>query len=225
MKKTILSLCLTVLTVATAMAQLTEGHVIYSVDVTSDNPEMAMSVSMMQGTKLEMYFKDDLTRTDVDMGTMMNITTVVDSKSGKVLMLMGGMMGDKAIVTSTDEIEEMSKDDEKPEMELTLYPNVKMRKIQGYKCKKATLTDEDGNDMIFWYTEDVKVNTKGQNYLNDQIPGFPMKFEQTTQGMNMKFTVTTFEDTLWESADEVFNMEVPEGYEEMTMEQLQGMGR
>jgi GLPGLI family protein len=224
MKKIILSVCLTVFTVAAAMAQLTVGHVVYSVDVTTDNPEMEMVISMMQGTTLEIFFNGDLTRTDVEMGTMMSISTVVDAESGDILMLMGGMMGDKAIITNADELEALSAEDDTPDMELELYPKVKSRTIQGYKCKKATLTDEDGVELVFWYTEDVKVNTTGQNYLNDQIPGFPMEFEQVSNGMNMKFTVTTFDKKLGKEESEIFSMDVPEGYEEMTMEQLQSMG-
>lgn len=218
MKKTLLSIALTILTFVSAHAQLTEGHVQYKIDMSSDNPEMEMAVSMMQGSTLDLYFSDDKSRTEMSMGSMMKISTVTNVKSDEMLMLMSGMIGKKAVKSSLSELE--AEAGEKPDYEVELLDETK--KIEGYTCKKAVLTDEEDNEMIFWYTEEITVNKKGQSYLNEDVPGFPMEFEINQNGMIMSMTVSQFNDSLED--DSVFDIAIPEGYEEMTMEDLKNMG-
>ena len=218
MKKTILSIALTILTFVSATAQLTEGHVQYNIDMSSDDPEMEMAVSMMQGSTLDLYFSEDKSRTEMSMGSMMKISTVTNVKSDEVLMLMSGMIGKKAVKSSLSELE--SEAGEKPEYEVELIDESK--EIEGYTCKKAVLTDADDNEMTFWYTEEIAVNKKGQNYLNEDVPGFPMEFELNQNGLIMSMTVSLFKDSLED--DSVFDIKIPEGYEEMSMEDLKSMG-
>lgn len=218
MKKTILSIALTVLTFVSANAQLTEGHVQYNIDMSSDDPEMEMAVSMMQGSTLDLYFSENKSRTEMSMGSMMKISTVTNVKSDEVLMLMSGMIGKKAVKSSLSELE--AEAGEKPDYVVELIDESK--EIEGYTCKKAVLTDQDDNEMTFWYTEEIEVNKKGQNYLNEDVPGFPMEFELNQNGMIMSMTVSLFKDSLED--DSVFDIKIPEGYEEMSMDDLKKMG-
>jgi len=123
----------------TSSAQLTEGHVAYKIDCVSDNPDMQMAVSMLQGSTMEIYFYEGLTRSEMKMGTMMNIITLTNEKTEDFLMLMSGMIGKNAILTTLDEINKEK--GETPEMEITLVEETK--EIMGYVCKKAVLTAED----------------------------------------------------------------------------------
>jgi GLPGLI family protein len=218
MKKIILSLSFAVVALFSANAQLAEGHVKYKIEMSSDNPDMEMAISMMQGSTLDVFFSGDKTRSDMKMGTMMNISTVNDGKDN-ILMLLSGMIGKNAIKSTISEIEAES--GEKPEYDVELMDETKT--IQNYVCKKALLTDPDGNEMTFWYTEDIIVNKKGQNYLNDEVPGFPMEFELSQGGMVMSMTVTELDKKLKKGEDH-FDIEIPEGYKEMTLEQLKTMG-
>lgn len=218
MKKTILSIALTVLTFVTASAQLTEGHVQYTIEMSSDNPEMEMAISMMQGSTLDLFFSNDKSRTEMNMGSMMKISTITNAESGDILMLFGGMMGNKAVKSTLEALEEEG--GEQPEFDVELLDETK--EIEGYTCKKAILTDEEDNEMTFWYTEEIAVNKKGQNYLNESVPGFPMEFEINQQGMIMAMTVSEFNDSIKD--DSVFELDIPEGYDEMTMDELKMMG-
>lgn len=218
MKRFLLSIALTVITAVSANAQLTEGHVQYKIDVSSDNPEMEMAISMMQGSTLDLYFSGDKSRTEMSMGAMMKISTITNAESEDVLMLMSGMVGKKAVKSNLSEME--AEGTEKPEYDVELTDETK--KIEGYVCKKAILTDEEDNEMIFWYTEEIAVNKKGQTYLNSDVPGFPMEFELNQGEMIMSMVVTEFEDKLKD--DSVFDIVIPEGYDEMTMEELKSMG-
>lgn len=221
MKKILLSLALIVGSISVNYAQITEGHVTYKIDISTENPDMEMVVGMMQGSTLDIYFKEKMTRAEMKMGSMMNMTTISDEKSGKILMLMSGMIGKKAISTSAEELEgDAAK--EKPKYDVELVDETK--EIAGYKCKKAILTDEEGNETVFWYTEEIEASKKGQSYLNENVPGYPMQYEINNGGLVMGMTVTNISKELSKNDLKLFEMKIPEGYTEMTMEELQQMG-
>lgn len=221
MKKILFSFALLLVSFTMNYAQITEGHVKYKIEVSTENPDMEMVVGMMQGSTLDIYFKEKMTRAEMKMGSMMNITTISDEKSGEILMLMSGMIGKKAISTSTEELQGETQA-EKPTYEVELVDETK--EIAGYTCKKAILTDEDGNENVFWYTEEIEVSKKGQNYLNENVPGYPMQYEINNNGFVMGMTVTEIKEELSKAELKLFNMDIPDGYTEMTMEELQQMG-
>jgi GLPGLI family protein len=205
--------------VFTAKGQITEGHVSYKIDCVSDNPDMQMAVTMLQGSTMEIYFTEALTRSEMKMGTMMNISTLTNEKTGDFLMLMSGMVGKNAVLTTLDEINKEK--EETPEMEVTFVDETKV--IMGYVCKKAIMTSEEGLESVFWYTDEIKVATKGQSYLNEQVPGFPLEYEINNAGLKMVLTVTEIEKKIKKAGD-LFDFKIPEGYKQMTIDQLKGMG-
>jgi GLPGLI family protein len=220
MKKILLSLAFTATAMVSLFAQLTEGHISYKIDMTSDNPDMQMAIGMMQGSTLDVFFKEKATRAEMKMGSIMNITTISDETSGDVLMLMSGMIGQNAVKTTTTELE--AQNEEKPKYEVNLVDESKT--IEGYSCKKAILTDEEGNESVFWYTEEINISKKGQSYLNEDVPGFPMQYDLNNNGMKMTMTVASLEKKLDKKSASLFEMTIPEGYKEMTMEDLKTMG-
>src|SRR5690606_38083801 len=105
--------------------------------------------------------------------SMMKITTITNTEAENSIMLMSGMMGNTAVKMSA---EDLKKGEENVnETEVTLVDETK--EIQGYNCKKAIATNEEGQESVIWYTEDLAINKLGQNYLNRQVPGFPLEFE------------------------------------------------
>jgi GLPGLI family protein len=136
-------------------------------------------------------------------------------------MLLSGMIGKKAIATTTEELQGDG-EKEKPAFEVELVDETK--DIAGFTCKKGTLTDEDGNESVFWYTEEIEVSKKGQSYLNENIPGYPMQYEINNGGFVMRMTVTNIKEELTKSELKLFDMKIPEGYSETTIEELQQMG-
>jgi GLPGLI family protein len=220
MKKILLILLVSTSTILPLFGQMTEGHIAYKMEATSDNPDMQMAVSMMQGSTLDVYFKEKQTRAEMKMGAMMNMTTISNENNGEMLMLMSGMVGQNAIKSNLKELD--SAQAEKPKTEVTLENETKV--IEGYTCKKAIVTDEEGTESVFWYTEEISVAKKGQNYLNESVPGFPMQSEINNNGLKMIMTVTKVDKKLDKKASELFDMTIPSGYKEMTMEQLKSMG-
>lgn len=218
MKKILLSLALIVGSITINYAQIKEGHVSYKVDISTDNPDMQMVIGMLQGSTLDVYFKEKMTRVEMKSGTLMTMTTVSDEKSGEMLTLLSGMMGKKAISTKTSDKKETV---DQPKVEVTLVDETK--EIAGYTCKKAVLTDEAGIETVFWYTEEITISKKGQTYLYEQIPGYPMQYQINKNGLILSMEVTSIATTLSKEETKLFDMKIPEGYAEMTMEELQQM--
>ena len=157
----------------------------------------------------------------MNMGSMMKIVTITNVKEENSLMLMSGMMGNTAVRMSADDLK---KGEEKvEETEITFADETK--EIQGYECKKAISTNEEGQESVIWYTEEIEVNKLGQNYLNNQVPGFPMEFEINQGEVKMTMVSSEFSKKLdKKKAKEMFDTTIPEGYKEMTPEELSGMG-
>lgn len=220
MQKLVLLFAVTILTSVMSFAQMEEGHIAFDIDVSSEAEGMEMAVMMFNGSTLDLYFADNKARTDMEMGSMMTMTTIMDNATGEILMLMGGMMGERAIKTTS---EEMNVQEEEPEYTVTLTKEKK--EIAGYKCKKAIVTDENGDEMVYWYTEDIKTNSTDSKSVLAQLPGQALEYGVNKNGLVMNFTATKV-DTSLDSAEKKskFNMEIPQGYEEMSLEEFTSMG-
>lgn len=222
MKKITLVLATIILNIGMSFTQLEEGHIAYDIQVSSDDPEMEMAVMMFSGSSMDLYFADNKARTELDMGSMMSMVTVLDNESGEMLMLMGGMIGNKAVRTTTDELAE-GQDEEVEEPTITYTKEKKV--IAGYNCKKAIITDADGNEMEYWYTEEIKTISTDKKSAVSKLPGLALEYNMNNQGMIMSFTATKVKTVLdEETIEEKFTLEVPDGYEEMSYEEFTSMG-
>ena len=196
----------------------TKGKLTYSIDFTSDKPEMSAALPMMQGSGMEFFFTPDNTRANVTIGMMMTMNTIVDLKAKKGLMLMQ-MMGSK-IATPLDlsqpspaNISNYTKVDSKPET----------KDVLGFKAEKAVFKDQDGNNYTVWFTKSLKPNMDRIEQLNMfKVDGLPLEFEFEAQGMKSKFTATKFEKDV---DNALFSLKIPEGFQEMSEEELSNMGQ
>lgn len=204
-----------------SFGQQTEGHIQFKVDFSSDKPEMQMQIGMLQGSTMEVYFKDKTARMEFAMGTMMKTVTITNSEKDEMLTLMSGMMGSKAI---KGKISEQSKEQEEANSKIEVKLENETKTILGYTCKKAVMVDDEGNETVFWYSTELAMDTKGQNMMNSKIPGVPLEYEINNSGMKMKMTATKIDKKLDKKASELFDLKVPEGYEEISAEDLMKMG-
>lgn len=216
----ILSFVAALLTTGLSFAQMTEGKITYSMEFSSDNPDMAMYTSMMQGSKMELSFMPGKSKAAISMGAMGTMTTTTDEKADKTLMLMD-MMGQKMAITGT-----LSETENDPETaaampKYTFEITKETKVIAGYTCFKTIATLEDGTQTEMWFTKDIAANTKGQQYFNKDMPGFPMEYSVTQQGMTIKMTVTDISKTVDKKA---FDMKVPDGYQVKTIDEMKSMG-
>ena len=220
MKNVIIAFALLLGSTLFSFGQHTEGHMKYTIDISSDNPEMEMAAAMLVGSSMEIYFKDEKSKSIMQMGTMMKMTTIVDNASKEHLMLMDGMMGKKAVRPSNEDLEKAEAMNQN--VEVTLQDETK--NILDYTCKKAIIHDSEGNEMEIWYSDAIKMNTNGHQLLNQEVPGFPMEFSVNQGGLIMKITMVEFEQKLKDKEKSLFSFDIPEGYQEMTIDELQMMG-
>lgn len=200
----------------TSMAQTTTGQISYTMDFSSDNPDMAMALPMMQGSTMEMYFVPNKSKIDMTMGTFMKMNTVADTKANKGLMLME-IMGNKT-ATELD----LSKTDKEEKAEPTVEVTSETKDIVGYKCTKTIVRDADGNEAIMWIASDLKASLKGQQQFgNSKVNGVPLEFSTVNNGMTIHFIATKFTKKVDKKA---FSLKIPEGYTKVSEDDLKNMG-
>ena len=152
------------------------------------------------------------------MGGMMEVTTIADVKSKESLVLMGGMMGQKAIKMNADDLKNI--DVKKPAIKKT----GETKTIAGYKCVKYIVTTDE-TVVNIWTTNDLIAAKDGMQYVNEEIPGFPLEFEASVMGMSLVGTASEVQKGLGKSnKKELFSMAIPSGYEEMSADDLNEMG-
>jgi GLPGLI family protein len=217
MKKTILLFAMTIVTSVMSFAQRSEGMVSYSVEMSSADSEASAMVEMFGESSMNLYFADNVVRTELSFGFLLSMTTIVNNTTDEVLILTGGMMGDKAVLTNSAEMN--VEEEDKTESTVTLSKNKK--RILGYKCKKAIVTDQDGQAMEYWYTKKIPSITTEKNSAISKLPGLPLEYSSYQDGMTMVFTATEVRKSLDpETKTEKLSFAIPEGYEEMTYEEF-----
>lgn len=183
----------------------------------SDNPDMAMATSMLTGSKMTISFMPKKSKIEMTMGMFGKFTTIADIKKKKVLMLVD-MMGQKN--AAEDKVDAAKADSARAASTVQLVDETKT--ILGYTCKKAIVTDKEGKEMTFWYTEDIKVDFTGQRQFNTNVPGVILEFATNQNEMVISFTASSFEKTIDKKE---FDMKIPEGYVLKTPEEMQMMGQ
>ncbi len=203
---------------AVAQAQMKQGVITYTMTYSSDDPEMQMAFGMMENSTMTTYFMPNLSKVEINMGIMMQLETVVNSKKNKALMLMSGMGMNYAIQGKATEFAELNSKSEVTK-QVTLMDEAKQ--IMGYNCKKAIINSSDGKMVEVWYTDEISAKVEGQQYYDTQIPGFSMEVNTSANGINISIAVSGISE---EVSKNDFKMSIPEGYEKKTLKDLENMG-
>lgn len=216
----ILSLVTTLLLAVGLWAQ--EGTIKYELTMESDDPQVQSQMAMMANSTMTMYMKDKLFRQETNMGNGLMVTTsIVNGETEKGLILMDGMMGKIASPFDTEDQKEEASDEEDADVEIEFTDETK--DILGFTCKKAIIYDEEGNEMIYWYTEEISAPENEGKYMNQKIPGMPLEFSIQQPQITMVFKAVEYDDKV-KKAKELFDTNVPDGYTEKSMEEIQQMG-
>jgi GLPGLI family protein len=166
--------------------------------------------------EMKLFLKEHQQRLEMSQTTNVKSVTISDSKNQSSVILMDMMDKKLAMRVSKEEVE---KELAKTKMPQIVYSN-ESKIIAGYKCKKAELVTEDGKKSVIYYTEDLQMNnfSASWNYQMPQLKGFPLEFEMEQNGTKMKMTATRVSKELIP----ITLFMIPEGYQEVTREQLQG---
>ncbi len=190
-----------------ASAQETEGYLQYSIDVQAVDTSLKakQQAGLLRNSKMEIFFTQNFSRVDFEMGRLYKLSAVVDLSTNTTLSLMSGAIGKFATRTLTVDT---TNTEPKPESSVELIDDKKV--ILGYNCKKAIITI-NGMESVYWYTNEVDIDISGQQISNSLIPGFPLEFYTVAEGVMMHFTASNIEFEL-ENKEALFYTEVPAGY-------------
>jgi hypothetical protein len=207
-----------------AQKTMSDGTITYELKLDKDNP----MAGMLNGTNMVLSFKGSLMKTSVNiMGGMMSMNIVMDNSAKKGVMLVSApMMGKNMAVemTEKDFADAEQKQKENQSKSKVTYNKNNKKKIAGYKCYQATAKVDGMPDGVILYLTD-KIKPVGQSQIQNQIPGltgFPLAFEVNQAGMKILFEASKVDKLA--PADKEFDMKIPEGFDKVTMEEIQGMG-
>ena len=206
---------------ANAQKMLKEGVVKFEVtEVSSTDPQ----ANMMKGTTMDLYFTKNSQRVDINMmGGMVRINTISNKEKDEEVILTD-MMGKKIQVKSTEEeLAKIKKEKEDAkDLEIT-YDRKDTKKIAGFECYRADIKMASGDTLIAYVTQQIKPEGSYFDKAFKGIDGFPLEYTMGAQGIMMTYTALEVSDAIDQKA-----FEIPEGYEEMSLEEFQksvgGMG-
>lgn len=219
------------LSVTAMMAQgvTKEGYFQFEItDVSSEDENTASMIQMMKGSTVDVYFKKDKQRVDLDMmGGMMKMSTFTGQKGETPNTLYMDMMGRKIKVPMDEK--ELEKFQQKGQAGDVGKANVKKvagqnRNILGFDCSKVIITysEQPDMEMTAYVTNEISSPSSViQNASADvDLGGFPLMYTIVHPQMTMTYEAVKHEKSV--TADK-FND--PDGYEELTFEEfVQSMG-
>ncbi len=204
---------------AFTFGQLKEGKIDYSVTFSTSDPSVQAQLSMLSGSTMNLTFANEGSIFEMAFGMFSTTKTISNIKDKKTLILMGGMMGNKAILKDTEPLEA----DDAPMIEKTS----ETKTIAGYKCTKyiADLGPEVGI-AVYWVTSEIEVTSMPENkFIVAGLGGTPLELEMETNGLTITIVAKAVAKSLKkENKATLFSTAIPEGYEVMTMDELEEMG-
>lgn len=194
---------------AIAQKSMEEGKIVYQISFPEN--EFDEQTLAMLPTESTMYFKGNMSRTELKMAMGMENASIYDGKSGKVTTLTN-MMGNKTYMTM-DESQEKEKA-ETPEIVKT----EETKTIAGYVCKKTVMKMKDGSTMEFYQTDKIATSMSGVPSAKE-LGGFPLEFSINQMGFKMKFVAMSVASE--KISEELFK--IPSDYKFVTPEDMRKM--
>ncbi|WP_299127989.1 DUF4412 domain-containing protein [uncultured Winogradskyella sp.] len=200
-----------------AQEKFTEGKIIMSQTMSTDNEQMQAMLKQMMGDEpmtIVTYLKGDKSRSEISNPASGDIITISNNDTKEMLMLMDNpMLGKKYQLTSLN-----IEDEEKLEENVKIVQGDNTKTILGYECKEQIVTVNQNGvkmEMSMYITDKITpVMTQQTSMLGNKLKGFPMYMimNMNQQGMAMKMTFEVIELTKESVANSKFNMTPPEGY-------------
>ncbi len=187
--------------------QIKEGYIQYTIDVEAvdSSLETIQSVGLLHDSKMEIYFTPTQLRIDFTMGRMSSSKMIIDYEKDTSVALMTNVYGNYAAVSSVNNLKYQKKDESSS---IQLFEETRV--ILGYTCKKAIVSSK-GQQTTYWYTTQIKIDFKGNEFFATNLPGFPLLFSKIEKGVYMEYQASNIMKEL-NNKVEIFSLKVPKGY-------------
>ena len=200
-----------------------DAVITYDMKQDGDNP---MAV-MMGDITMKIGFNGAVSIADVNMMNGMVTTHICFDNEKKEGILLMNMMSKKIAIKMTeaelkDYQQKQAKNTAPPKIE---YFKNKTKKIAGYKCYKVVSTaDKDSEPVIMYVTDDIQPTATSQWAMQyPGMKGYPLSIEITQQGMKVNIIAKNVDANA--SKNVKYSSEIPDGYEEMTVKELQELSK
>lgn len=191
----------------------------YDMIMSSDKPEIQAQLGMMDGSSMQIFYVDQKSKVESNMaGGLMKSSTIMDFKKKKGMMTTEGMMGNQAAIFDIDE--DMDEEDEETSFEIM----DETKDILGYTCKKGIMYGEDDTEAEYWFTEDIQV-VEGSlgKFVQKGVPGLPLEIIIRQADVTIKFVAKEVNNSFKETKG-MFNVKIPKGFNEVSIDMLKNMG-
>lgn len=208
MKHLILSLTLFFSLISGSFSQDFEGEITYNLSYKDLPEEMAMYKAMLPKSS-KLIIKNHMSKMEQNMSVLMKMDIVANAKTNYLLIMVNALGNKIAYEPDTKELKAGT-------YKVELKNDIKI--IEGYKCKKALITDTANNVITYWYTTELP-SYKNSNLPNVKIDGFPMEYVISQNGMTIKASVSKVEKKSINDSE----FELKKGYEMKTKEEIEQM--
>lgn len=210
MKKVILSAFVLLAALPTMAQKGFEGTVVFGIEYKDLPAEMAAFEAMLPD-QTTITIKGDQSRTEQSLGMGMKQVTIVDTKKNSGTLLLD-MMGKKTAVEMSSAELEKQRGEKGKDIDIE-YVEGDVKKIAGYKCKKAKVSTGGTTAIEVYYTEDLPA---GASREFKGLNGFPLEYSIASGPMTMKLTASSVKQ---ESIDKSM-FAIPDGYEKQSFEEF-----
>ncbi len=163
-----------------AQNMLQEATLFYDIEITAPKDDGVKK--LLDGSALRVYIKGEKTRTDVisSVGT----ETAIYNNRTNVGAILKEYSGQKIIIHLN---KENWLDKSKLFRGLQFSMTNETKQINGFQCKKAYSTLEDGDRLEVYYTSDVLLANKDYNNSFYALSGTPVQYEIKSGSMVFKY--------------------------------------
>lgn len=188
-----------------AFAQDFEGKIKYGISY-GDLPEEMKAYESMLPTEMNFLVKGNKSKMTQPSAMGGETIVITDNTANKSTVLVNAMGLKVAVNSDLGEAQ-----NQKPKVEYVSGS----KKVAGFNCKKAILTDDNGIKTTLWYTQEIpalniNLGLKG-------IDGLPLEFESEQNGINAKIVAKSVTEVKINDSE----FAIPDGYKEMNTEEFQ----
>jgi hypothetical protein len=198
-----------------AQKEIKEGVITMKITMSSDNDQVNTSLAALGNMTTTTFFKGQRSLTVLENPMSGKTSTVIDNDKKEMLLLLDSPMLGKKYKKSTIE---SSKEDMK---NITATETGDFKTILGYKCKGYNvILKKDGNEskMTMYVTDKITAPNQQNWSLTQKIKGYPLFM--TINSKQGAFSIDTTMEATELKEEKVdnskFEMNIPEGYTEMT---------
>lgn len=201
-----------------AASKPSEYHVSYDVTFPEEGNEV-IEMLKAQGIKptMDVYVADGKSKVEMDM-SMMQLNVVMNSADSQAIMLISAMGQNMAVNVNKDDYKKFVDYQESDYGEVTITEETK--EIAGYSCTLAKV-ESKGTTVDIWFTKDLAAQGLEGSGYQFGIDGCPLEMQINAGGIMLNFVASKVD--LTKPGEGTFDMTIPEGYQEVTVDQLNEM--